>query len=223
MTKVYNFPTVPVSKQLFHVPGMAQEGGFTAGGVRLLSPEPGGRSVLELQIALQVREWDFPFASWIMSKGNGQVFKVRLAPTPQILGARAPGVPWAPEPGVLWAGDVPWSGDITAFYASDALEGSNVVRVNMTGYGDVARVGHVIGDGGTTYMIDEIGFDADTNIATMTVTPPLRRKIAANDAAYFRTYFTGTISNMSEVRNTYDAENNGAIQPGKIVFAESIL
>lgn len=220
--RVYDFPSCPVSKQLFHVPGAAQEGGFTVGGVRLLSPEPGGRSVLEMQIAWQVREFEYPIASWLMSKGNGEIFRVRLAPTPQVLGARTvSSTPWAPD--TLWSGDVPWSGDITASFAAAALEGTTTLRVNMTGYGDIARPGHVIGDSGTTYIIDEIEYDAETATATMIVKPPLRRNVTAGDPAYFRPFFTGTISNMAEVRQTYDAENNGHIQPGKIVFAEAIV
>lgn len=222
--KIFNFPTCPVSKQLFHVPGAAQEGGFTVGGVRMFSPEPGGRSVLEMQISLQVREWEYPIVSWLSSKGNGEVFRVRLAPTPQVLGARSVGgVPWGPEPGTLWSGDVPWEGDITAYFAANALEGSASVQVNMTGYGDIARPGHVFGDASTTYIIDEIEYDADTNIATITPKPPLRRNITAGDPVYFRPFFTGTIANIAEVRQTYDAENNGHIQPGRIIFAESIV
>ena len=221
--KIYDFPTCPVSKQLFHVPGAAVEGGLTSGSVRIISPEPGGRSVLEMQIALQVQEWDYPISSWLMSKGNGQVFRIRMAPTPQVLSARNPGVLWSPEPGVLWSGDVPWQGDITAFYSATALEGQQVLRVNMTGYGDIARPGHVIGHLNHTYMIDEIKYDADTSIATITVTPPLRKNVQIADAAFFRPYYLGTIANIGEVRTTYDAENNGHIQPGKIVFAEAIV
>lgn len=219
--KIWNFPTVPVSKQLFHVPGQAQDGGYTAGAVHMLSPEPGGRGVLEMQIALQVREWDFPFASWIMSMGNGEVFRVRLAPTPQVLSARNAPVPW--EGGILWANQQPWQGDIVATYAAPALEGSTVVRVNMTGWGDIARLGHVIGHRDQTYLIGDIEYDETTNVATVSVKPPLRYDVAVGDNAYFRPYFLGTISNIAEVRATYDAELRGAIQPGKIVFAEAIV
>lgn len=219
--KIWNFPTVPVSKQLFHVPGQAQDGGYTSGAVHMLSPEPGGRGVLEMQIALQVREWDFPFASWIMSMGNGEVFRVRLAPTPQVLSARNAPVPW--ENGILWANQQPWQGDVVATYAAPALEGSTVVRVNMTGWGDIARLGHVIGHRDQTYLIGDIEYDKATDVATISVKPPLRHDVAVGDNAYFRPYFLATISNIGEVRATYDAELRGAIQPGKIVFAEAIV
>lgn len=220
--RIWNFPTVPVSKQLFHVPGGAQEGGFTSGAVRMLSPEPGGRSVLELQIAMQVREFEFPIASWLMSKGNGEIFRVRLAPTPQIISARnaSKGVTW--DNGVLWANQQPWAGDIAAVFAAPALEGTGTIRIDMTGYGDVVRHGHVVGHGDTTYLVDDYEFDAQSQIVTIHTKPPVRRDIAVGDPAFFRPYFTGTISNIGEVRATYDAENNGMIQPGKFIFAEAI-
>jgi len=221
MTTIYDFPTVPVSKQVFHAPGAAAEGGYTAGFVRMLSPEPGGRSVLEMQIALQVQEWDYPTTSWLMSMGNGEVFRVRLAPTPQVLSAKSPSVTW--EDGILWSGDVKWSGDITATFAATALEGETTVIVDMSGWGDIARRGHVIGHMNNCYKIMAVSYDTATDQVTMTVKPPLRNNVAVNDSAYFRPYFLGTISNMESVRTTYDAENNGAIQIGKIVFAEAVV
>lgn len=221
MTKVFNFPTVPVSKQLFHVPGMAIEGGFTSGAVRLLSPEPGGRSVLELEIAMQIREWESPVTSWLMSKGNGEVFRVRMAPTPQVLSARRADMAWQNE--VLWADHQPWKGDFTATFRTAALEGSSVVQVFMAQYGDLVRPGHVIGHEDSTYLIDDVTYDPATTVAVITIKPPLRRNIVFNDQVYFRPYFTGTIANIGEVRATYDASNNGMIQPGKFIFAEAIL
>lgn len=218
MTEIFDFPTLPVSKQIFHVPGAAVEGGYTSGAVRILSPEPGGRSVLEMQIALQVREWDYPMSSWLMSKGNGEVFRVRLAPTPQVLQYR-PGVQWDHlQP---WSNHQPWAGDITAYFTQNALEGSTVLKVDMTGYGDVIRLGHVIGYGDSTHVIDRLSYDA--GIATLTVKPPLRRNVVAGEQAFFRPFFTGTIGNIDEMRATYDADQNGAIQIGKIVFLEAIV
>lgn len=222
MTEIFDFPTVPVSKQLFHVPGGAVEGGFTAGAVRILSPEPGGRSVLEMQIALQVREWDYPTSSWIMSKGNGEIFRVRLAPTPQVLRARGVSpVPW--DNNQPWSNLQPWAGDIVATYSVSALEGSTTLIVDMSGHGDILRNGHVIGHGNNCYIADKVVYDSDTGRATVTVKPPLRKNVSVGDVAYFRPFFIGTIGNIDQVRVTYDAENNGAIQIGKITFLEAIV
>jgi hypothetical protein len=219
--EIFDFPSLPVSKQLFHVPGAAIEGGYTSGAVRMISPEPGGRAVLELQPSFQVGEWDYPFMSWLMSKGNGEIFKIRLAPTPQVLSSQNDGTPW--EQGVLWSNHQPWAGDISASFAQAALEGSNVIVLNMSGYGDIAKPGHVVGHRHNCYMIDKVTFNETAQTATIVVKPPLRANVEANDTAYFRPFFTGTIGNIGEVRATYDAENVGNIQPGKIIFAEAIV
>ena len=147
---IYNFPTIPISEQVFHVPGGVFEGGFTAGAVRMVSPGEDGRSKLLLQVALQTNEWENPMSSWLMSLGAGEVFRVRLAPTPQVLSAKAPPVEWLGD--VPWYSSSPWAGDITALFATSALEGENIIQVDMTGWGDIAKVGHVIGHKFNTYI-----------------------------------------------------------------------
>lgn len=233
--KIWDFPTVPIQKQLFHVPGAAVEGGFTSGGARITSPEPGGRSILETQVALQVQEWDFPFSSWIMSKTNGQIFRVPLTKTPQLVsnaaltGVDGPSnlaIAWEPT-GLLvqgqWDNDQYWSDDgIYAETVATASEGTLIVKINMLPYGPILKHGHVFGIRDATYKVDDIEYD-DGNVATVTVVPPLRNNILVGDMVLFRPYFLGTISNGSEVKATYDAENVGHMQMGKILFSEVYL
>lgn len=221
MTEILDFPTVPISKQLFHVAGAALDGGFTTGGVRILSPEPGGRSMLELQIALQVQEWDYPTASWLMSQGNGQVFRVRLAPTPQVLSHRSANPDWRTDD--IWTQPNPLNTDMVSRYSAVALEGSTQVTVDMTTHGDRLRKGHVIGHGDNCYLVDKVAFNYESKQAVITVKPPLRHDIAVNDRVWFRAFFLGTINNIDEVRTTYDAENNGLIQPGRFLFSEAVV
>lgn len=221
MPTIHDFPTVPVSKQIFHVPGQAVDGGWTSGAVRILSPEPGGRSVLEMQIALQVREWEYPESSWLMSMGNGEIFRVRLAPTPQVISARTVGVPWNTDQ--PWSNLEPWAGDITAVYAVASLEGSTTLTIDMEGLGDIIRRGHVIGHSDNCYMIQKVAYDAGTQRATLSVTPPLRKDVEVGDQTFFRPYFLGTIGNIEQVRATYDAERVGHIQIGSISFQEAIV
>jgi hypothetical protein len=197
------------------------DGGFTSGAVRILSPEPGGRSVLEMQVALQVGEWDNPESSWLMSKGNGEVFRVRLAPTPQVLSARSAQPDWRSN--ALWSEQKPIATDMVARYDAVALEGSTTLIVDMTAHGDRIRRGHVIGHGDTCYGIDKVQYDYGTRRATLTVKPPLRNPVAVGDTVLFRPYFTGVMGNIEELRTTYDAENVGHIQLGKIVFTEAIV
>lgn len=218
--RIREFPTFPIEKQLFHVPGLAIDGGFTAGGARISSPSPGGRSVLEIQPAWQIREYDFPITSWLMSKINGEIFRVRLAPTPQVLSSRATPVSWSPN--TLWSNDRPWEGDYSSSYTSDALEGSAVVTIDMSRIGPRLQPGHVIGHSNYTYMVDDISYDVN-NQATITVIPPLRMNVANGDIVHFRPYFLGSIANGDSIRVTYDAGNNGHIQMGSITFNEVVL
>lgn len=224
MNDYLNFPTLSIEKQLFHVPGAAMDGGFTSGGARIMSPEPGGRSQLELQIAMQLMEWDYPETSWLMSKINGTVFRIRLAPTPQICGVRrASGgsVPW--DNNGPWDNGENWAGDMTGTYLTAALEGTTSVTIDMSSYGSVLKRGHAIGHSSNCYMVDAIDYDPNTTIATVTVSPPFRKNVMAGDQVFFRPYFLGTISNGANFRVTYDAGNVGYIQPGQITFMESIL
>ena len=222
--KIWDFPSIPIGPQLFHVPGMAAEGGLTAGGVRMLSPEPGGRAVLELQPAMQFGEWQKPFSSWIMSKINGQIFRVRLAATPQVITSASMRGPSqmlgsVPDP---YSDQLPAKGDLYGRFTAIALEGSNIVKIDMKPFGSILSFGHVIGHGDHCYLVDDISYDANW-IATITVTPPIRKPIAADDVVNFRPFFLGSISNGAEIRRAYDPANRGAIQLEKIVFAEVII
>lgn len=209
MPTIYDFPPFSVSKQLFHVPGAAVEGGYTSGAVRIVSPEPGGRSVLEMQVAMQTNEWSDPISSWVMSSGNGRIFRIPLTKTPQLVTMRT-----------MLSGYPPTS--LQTVYTTVALEGSTTVTVDMKPFGPIAKAGHVIGHGDQTYLIDAISYDAAL-VATITVTPPLRKDVAINDGCLLTPNFLGTISNIEDVRITYDAENAGAIQMGKMVFSEAIV
>lgn len=225
--KVWNFPTFPISKQLFRVPGFAASGGFTSGGARITSPEPGGFAMLDVQPSWQTGEWEYPLSSWLMSKTNGEILRFRLAPTPQIATAKLVaglGVPWAaPSPinQSPWSNLQNWSGDLTAAYSAPSLAGSNVLFVDTTAFGPILRPGHVIGHGFQTHLIDEITYAG--TVASITVKPPLRQNVATNDPVLFRPYFTGMITNPGDMIATYDAENNGNIQIGQITLAEVVL
>lgn len=220
---IYELPSVPIAKQMFHVPGAAVEGGFTSGGARIISPDPGGFSRLQIQLSLQSREWENPVSSWLASKANGQVIRLRLAPTPQIAySQRRAGyqsVSW--QNGVLWSNLVSWAGDVSLVFTSARLQGSNVVTVDTTATGPIFQAGHVIGHSNTTYLIDAITYAGA--IATIVVNPSLRKPVAIGDTCYLRPYFVGRIANPNEFITTYDAENNGAIQLGIIMFNEAFV
>jgi hypothetical protein len=223
--KIWDFPTFPVSGQLFHSPGGAINGGFTTGGVAMLSPEPGGRGILEIKPSLSVDEWLSPASSWLMSKINGEIFRVRLAPTPQISNARLlqtpDGTPW--DNNGPWSNGENWQGDAILLYASVALQGTNVIKVKTASAGAILKPGHVIGHAFDCYIIDDITYNANNTEATIVVKPPFRRNIAIGDAALLRPFFTGVIGNGQEMRALYESTNDGAIALEKIILNEVIL
>lgn len=220
MVKVFAFPTLRVETQLFHVPGAAFDGGLTAGGAQLITPEPGGLAVLEMQLAISDTEWQTPLSSWLMSKINGQVFRVRLAPSPQVAYSKKRGmeaVLWDNvEP---WNNNEPWDGDFTAKFADDALQGQTTVKIDLTGVGPIVLPGHVFGHDFNCYLVDEITYDGD--VATATITPPLRRDVAEDDDCFLRPWFTGRIANGGDIRSAYN--NMGHVRMGKIIFNEAVV
>lgn len=224
MMKIHTFPTdLKVSGQLFHVPGAAVEGGFTAGSVRIMSPEPGGRSVLEVQLALR-NEWDAPWMSWLMSKTNGQAFRVRLTKTPQLITSRSL---IAPRGDAWQSEDIEWrapvlKNDLQTVFTTSALEGSNVVVIDISPIGPILQPGHVIGHLDHSYMCDDVEYISQTQ-ARITVTPPLRKTVTVGNTCLFTPWFLGTISNGSEITALYESAQRGHLQPGKIVFSEMIL
>lgn len=221
--RVWNFPTFKISEQLFRVPGQAVAGGFTSGGAQFVEPEPGGFGVLDIKPSLITSEWNYPLASWLMSKTNGHIFRVRLAPTPQIAYSRNRGqsaVLWDED--LLWSNLQAWEGDFSGVYALDALEGSTEVVIDLTGVGAVVQVGHVIGhETHSCYMVDEIEYEDD--VATITVNPPLRRDVTTGDSAPLRPWFTGRIGNPGDFLSVYKASDVGHIQLEKITLHEAIV
>lgn len=225
---VYNFPSFPISKQIFFVPGAYVDGGFTTGGARIGSPDVSGFSALQIQPSLQVSEWLYPVSSWLQSKTNGQILRIRLAPTPQIASVvyGPNGVPWSSDAtnpnAVPWSNGQDWAGDFAANFTGNVLEGSNVVTIDMSNLGRVLQQGHVIGHKYDCYLIDDISYDANS-IASITLNPPLRRNFNDGDPVNFRPYFTGMITNPSDITTTYDAESIGFIQLPLIKLAEVVL
>jgi hypothetical protein len=214
--KVYEFPSFRIERQLFHVPGAGYDGGLTSGGAQFITPEPGGFGVLEIAPAVIDTEWVDPAASWIMSKVNGQVFRVRLAASPQIAFSKSR----HNHLDHLWVNeDMPSDAAAQVQFATSSLQGSVVVQVYMPQFGRILRPGHVIGHAYDTYLIDEVSYSGP--IATLTVSPPLRRRVGAGDTALLRPWFTGRISNGAEIRAAYD--NLGHVKPGNIVLHEAIL
>ena len=231
--KIWDFPNVPIESQLFHVPGSAFDGGITSGGARILSPEPGGFSVLETQVAFNPNEWDFPFSSWLMSKMNGEIFRIKLTKTPQLARINFNSllqnsviqnnktVKWNNQQN--WNNDKPWLQEGLVVDANEiSLEGSTKIKIDASLIGQSLKYGNIIGIGDSSYLVDEINYEND--IAEITVRPPLRKSVFKGELIFIEiSYFLGTISNGNQIRNSYQNSNNGGIQIGNIIFNEVVL
>lgn len=226
--KIWNFPITAIQSQLFHVPGAYFDGGLTSGGARIMSPEPGGRAVLEVTPSLQVGEWDAPFSSWLMSKINGEIFRVPMVKTPQLVSFIGDKNYKLSKRGINWDNDEPWDNgqgwsDDGAYLnsSSTSLEGAISLNIETGSFGEVIRHGHVIGISNHAYMVDDIEYIG--TVANIKVKPPLRKNVAIDEMIYLMPYFLGIIANGSEIRNSYDAENIGAIKLNRIIFQEVVL
>lgn len=238
--EVLDFPNLPIRSQLYYAGGSTYDGGFSTGGVRIGSPEPGGRSFLEIQLSLQVNEWNDPLVSWLMSKTNGDVFRVRLTNTPQVCpivkspwhnkGFAGFNLPWDNDQN--WDNNEPWDDDYVLDVTNSPLAGTtgpihvlNGTTSEGAPFGQVLKIGHVISfDGDTAYMVDKIQYnDAGTEF-DIWVNPPLRRSLSADSAfLLLQPFFVGNITNGEEFRAAYEASNAGYIQPGRILLSEVIV
>lgn len=215
MTKIYQFPTFRIQTQLFHVPGRGYDGGLTAGGAQFITPEPGGFAVLEIAPSLSDTEWLNPAASWLMSKINGQVLRVRLAKSPQIA--------WSLTRNNHLDYDLlnraGADSDAATTFIASALKGEVTVKIDISQLGKMIRPGHVIGHAFDCYLVDDVEYAGD--VATITVTPPCRRGIHAGDRCLLTPWFTGRISNGADIRAAYN--NMGHVKLGNIVLHEAVL
>jgi hypothetical protein len=215
---IEEFPTVPIDKQFFSVPGAVQQGGFTSGGVRISSPEPGGFGMLQIKLAFQVKEWDEPTVSWLSSKGAGEIFRVKLTKTPQIVGKRvlkgfdnnlSNSVPWSTTINSTvvtnkWSNNQFWNSSGTIANADNiALAGETKITINFDSainYEELKK-GHLIGHLDNTYLIVRKDVDVFNKKTILTVKPPLRNDIAVDDIFYFEPYFVGEIIDIANAKN----------------------
>lgn len=227
MITVTDFPNLQISEQLFHVPGQAISGGFTTGGARVSSPEPGGYGVLELKPSLHVQEVNNPFHSWIMSAVNGEVFRVKLTQTPQLISDPSfiPSIltsPW--DDGTPFDDQSFWDNSPRSFnsvFTEQSLNGSSRMVIASAGLGQLLKPGHLIGHGDHTYIVDKVEYIAGE--AELIVKPPVRSQINIGDPVEFTPYFTGSIRNASEIRSSFAIANNRHHELGTIIFDEVVL
>lgn len=231
---VYDWPlSIVPSEQLFHAPGMVFEGGFTVGGAETISPEPGGRALLEMAFNTLPSDRDSRIASWLFSKlASGAVFRIPLFRCVQLVAAddlpivppefSEVGVPWQDDAGddLLWDGEIGWGYDSSAQVSGTALEGETTFVLNMASYGRVLLPGHVIGYDSRAYVVDAIDYD-DEDQATVTVTPPLRTNVELAEPVTFLPTMLGRAADPASFRAMFKLGK--WVQPGTLVFSEVLL
>lgn len=230
--KVYDFPPILRGKQLFHAGGQAYEGGFTSGGARMLSPEPGGRGVLNMEFTAQRNAPADPIVSWLCSMiANGNIFRIPIRFTPQLVksadlgfgsGADDADLPWddaglAPEG--PWDNGENWAFEVGGGASATALEGSVTVAVDFGTLPMVLRHGHLIGHDDVTYLVEDIDYDG--TVATITVNPPLRHDVTQGDFITFRPKMLATARNPDSFRGLYEPAD--IIRLGSVEFVEALI
>lgn len=230
--KVYDFPPIWRGKQLFHAGGQAFEGGFTSGGARVLTPEPGGRGILNMEFTVQRNAPADPIVSWLCSMiANGNIFRIPISFTPQLvkiadLGISATleqsGIPWAPAgmtPEGPWDNGQNWAGDVLAEVAGTALAGTVTLDLDFGSLPLALRHGHLIGHDDVTYLVEDIEYDG--TVATITVNPPLRNTVAQGDLITFRPKMLAIARNPDSFRGLYEPAD--IIRLGSVEFVEALI
>lgn len=226
---IYDWPAIVPARQLFHAGGQAFDGGFTARGAKLRSPEPGGRAFLEMEFGYQKHGATDPLVSWVCSKiANGNIFRVPLSRSPQLISAADlglssdDGVPWAAEGAFAsgpWDNGQNWSFEVGAYANAAALDGAVSIEIDMGNLPAMLKSGHVIGVGNGVHLVDDIEWD-DT-VAALTLDPPLRADVAAGDYVTFRPKMLCVAENPESFRGLYESAD--LIKLGSVRFIEAIL
>jgi hypothetical protein len=224
---IYQWPVdVAPIDQLFRAGGLSIAGGMTLGGAATENPEPGGRAELMFNFAVLALPEANKAMSWLASRMmNGAVLSVpiynsvQLVPEVEIFGAAADNFvdttdQYSAIPVRRWEPFVP----VTAV----ALAGVETLTADLSELGRVLNEGHVIGFRSGAYdfahIVTEITYDV-ANVATIKVSPPLRRGLAISDKLHLRPKMLVRCTNASEVATTFTRGRHMAPAPARLVEA----
>lgn len=227
---IYTWPAAVVPfGQVFHSGGEASEGLFTIGGVMERSPEPGGRSSMDVAFNYMRDDLTGRQVSWLTSAiKNGRVFSVPIFRSLQVVELTGVGST-ADSLGIPWDNDQPWDNGwgweyepiIAATVA--ALKGTLTLTIDLSYFGQVLQIGHVIGPAsGGAHIVDDIEYESDlSSIATVTVSPPWRKNIDVAEMISLRPKMFATVENPDSFKSMF--EGGKFIRPGNITFTEAIV
>lgn len=202
---------------------------MTIGGALVQYPTPGGRISLTMDFATFSTVAENEAASWTISRiMSGALMRIPLYRTVQLVGeadlqgADEPGIPWDNDQ--PWATDENWDWNPSAPLAAAALRGAETFAVDLGGLGRVLRIGHVVGffvDGyDFAHVVMDIDYDAD-DVATVTVSPTLRRAMTTDDRMKFRPRIIAACSNAAEVMGTFQSGRHMSF--GQARFVEALV
>ena len=214
--------------QIVRAGGQAIEGGLTLGGAYVENPEPGGRAELVMEFATMVEDQANRDASWTVSRIlSGSLMRVRLWRTVQLVSEEDLTVT---DEGLTWANGDPWSND--EFWRADpwvpvatgASQGAVTVELDFSPIGQALQIGHLIGfheDGyDFTHVVMDIEYD-ESDVATVTVSPPLRRDVTTDSLCHLRPTMIVTCRNAREVMTNFTSGRH--IQLNAARFVEAML
>lgn len=193
MTKIYDWrgKIIP-NDQLFIAAGQETQGQRTLGGFNVTNPEPGGVASLRMTVAMDHSAEANRAASWLASIiQNGRYIRIPIKNSVQLvsssaLGLTTGGLTWSN--GQKWSNGQFWRFSPKAAVAGSASKGAATVSINMSGYGQVLEIGHVIGfksgDYDFAHHVEEVSYSGNT--ATVTISPPLRRAVTTSDECELR-------------------------------------
>lgn len=214
--------------QFFRAGGQAISGARTLGGFSSDSPEPGGLGELYCEFSAKGGAQELRDISWTASRiMNGAVMRMRLAMSPQLVaseylsGPVPDGVPWSN--GEPWSTGENWGWNPTAPVAATALRGSEEISVDMTAWGPVLQYGHVFGLVIDGYDYAHMVMDADYSgdIATLSISPPLRRTATTDHVVGFRPSMLVRCTNAQQVMGQFINRRIGVLNPAQ--FVEALL
>lgn len=231
---IHNWPvSVVPQNQVFYAPGQGISGAYTVGGANALSPEPGGVAFLEMDFNYADTTSNGRIISWLMSQiANGSVFRIPIVKSVQVLqasdiGVTVPdsyetvGVPWEQDGSdLLWDQDIGWAYELNVKSTAHYLAGVTSITLDMANYNQKLLPGHVIGHQGRAYAVMSISYD-DSDVATLTISPPLRAEMKPNDDVTLSPTMIGKVKDPASFRSKY--EYGQYIKPGPITFIEALV
>jgi hypothetical protein len=195
--------------QHFAAGGQALNGGLTGGGINIANPEPGGVGMLAVSFPRFFGDRAVERqAGWTVSRiRNGSVMRIPLCASYQTLSPADLGVTPPATGGIPWDNSNPWDGNYWAYalptapVVAAASEGQASITIDMSAFGQVLQPGHVFGfrSGAFDFTHEAMAVTYDSaDVATVEISPPLRRDVTTSTEIKFRPSFMGVCVNASE-------------------------